>query len=289
MIEAKIILDSLAPSGRRLTTFQLRYPRFIHAEFMTHRVFSRNASSSRAIPVNKMIDQIESDWAKPIVFHKNTKGMQGKVPLTVNESSLALHIWEEAKNDAIKHARRLVQLGVHKQQANRILEPFMHTSVVCTATEYDNFFALRHHHMAQPEIEILAMSMYDAYKNSEPVKLEAGQWHLPYVGTGYDYKNTNYSMYTLDEMIKMSVARCARVSYLRHDGTNPSFEDDAKLYDRLLGAQPIHASPAEHQAMASVVDNIPSGNLFGWTQYRKTLRGENVKKFLPGMFDDGDR
>lgn len=274
MIEARIIEDSISPSGVRLTTFSLKYPRFIHAEFMTHRVFSRSASSSRAIPVKKMIDMVDNDWAAPVTFHKNTRGMQGKEVLDTVDQQEAYFYWHVAKKHAVRYAQKLADLGVHKQQVNRILEPFMHINVVCTATDYDNFFALRHHHMAQPEIEVLAKRMYEAYVDSKPTELKAGEWHLPYVLEGDN----------LEDMIKESVAKCARVSYLNHEGKEPTKEENERLYERLLGSQPIHATPAEHQAMAVADPNVRSGNFRGWIQYRKTLEGENVTKFKPGMF-----
>lgn len=288
MISAEIVADSVSEAGKRITTFKLKYPRFIHAEFMTHRVFSRNASSSRAIPVERQIKDIEDNWAKPIDFRRNKRGMQGGDILEGKELKAAFALWEEAKDSAIVYAKRFIDMDIHKQYANRILEPFSHISVVATATELDNFFALRCHHMAQPEINVVATKMYDLMQENTPEVLKTSQWHLPFV-TDKDmarilvYCDAEDIMRKANDLaIKISVARCARVSYNNHDGTETTIEQDLKLYDRLLGNQPIHASPAEHQAMALNDAKKRSGNLVGWEQYRKTLRGENVTKFTPG-------
>jgi thymidylate synthase ThyX len=198
-------------------------------------------------------------------------------------------MWLAACDEAVAAAKQLANLGVHKQYVNRILEPFAHISVVVSATEYSNFFTLRYHSMAQPEIQELAKQMWEAYQRSTPELLTPGQWHLPFV-TKEELKNhtgvlQTYGGYSTvvawDNLIKMSVARCARVSYNNHDGTNSTYEQDCALYDRLLGSQPIHASPAEHQAKALYVDQSTewSGNFRGWLQYRKTLEGENITEF----------
>lgn len=287
-ISAKIICDSIGPNNVRLTTFVLRYPRFIHSEFLTHRMFSRNASSSRAIPFEKQVDMILADPAMPLEFRENKRGMQAGS--AVQDQDKCKKIWLEAMQRAIEQAYALADKGVHKQYVNRILEPFSHISVVCTATEWSNFFALRHHSMAQPEIAELAKQMWEVYKIGVPQKLKEGQWHLPFVSEGeeIDYFASNDTNDYLP-LIKMSIARCARVSYLNHEGKEPSFEEDMKLYDRLLGSQPIHASPAEHQAQALNFyrytlgwpdsDEEFFGNLRGWTQYRKTLSNENITEF----------
>lgn len=283
MIEAKIVADSIAPNGIRLTTFVLTYPRFIHAEFMTHRMFSRNASSSRAIPVKKSIQMVKDNPVVPLAFTKNQKGMQGGEALKGEEHDKAVASWMRACFSAIAHAEELADLEVHKQYANRILEPFSHITVVCSATEFANFFALRYHPMAQPEICELAKQMWEAYSANTPKRLVWGQWHLPFI-TDEDY-NLNAEMFAKVSnnefpllQVQRSVARCARVSYLNHEGKTPTIEEDLQLYNRLLGSVPIHASPAEHQAQCTAASYF-TGNFRGWAQYRKTLQGENVEKF----------
>lgn len=273
MIKAEIVADSLAPSGVRLTTFVLTYPRFIHAEFMTHRVFSRNASSSRAIPVKKQIQMVIDNPVIPLAFTRNKKGMRGGEALSGDEHEAAVKAWLEGRDCAVEIANKLADLEVHKQYANRVLEPYAHITVVVTATDWDNFFALRCHSAAQPEINVLATLMWEAYALATPDHLWEGGWHLPFAG------GIGWSELSTEECIKSSVARCARVSYLNHDGTESTLEQDLALYDRLVGAAPIHASPAEHQAMAVADPNVRSGNFRGWIQYRKTLKDENIEKF----------
>jgi thymidylate synthase ThyX len=275
MIEAKVIKDSISPGNVRLTTFVLTYPRFIHSEFMTHRVLSRNASSSRAIPVKRQIQEIIDNPAVPLSFTKNKKGMQGGEALTGHDHDEAMSLWLYARDRMVNVALELADMEVHKQYVNRILEPFAHITVVCTATDYDNFFALRYHPDAQPEICELAKCMYEAREASVPKQLADGDWHLPFV----DDEEMTGDWQADKKLIKKSVARCARVSYKNHDGTESTIEQDLALYDRLVKHKPIHASPTEHQAMAVTNFAVKSGNFRGWVQYRKTLLDENVDSF----------
>ena len=303
-ITAKIIADSISPDNIRLTTLQLRYPRFIHAEFMTHRQFSRNASSSRAVPVEKLIKDIQDDTAMPIHWGKNIPGMQAneECDSVVNVSfgnnkytQTRLGAWEQARDNAIDSARSFNEAGYHKQIVNRLLEPFSHINVIVSSTEWSNFFRLRIDPGAQPEMQELARSIKLAMDTSEPQKLNYGEWHLPYIlaedGNSVYEKLSNdgvvcdtddiepycdgYKTY-INYLIKMSVARCARVSYMTYEMKKPTLQEDLKLYDRLLGAQPIHASPSEHQArpLWHCGKSHLTGNFRGWIQYRKTLEGE---------------
>jgi len=341
MIEAKIICDSVNPTGQRLTTFQLRYPRFIHAEFMTHRRFSRNASSSRAVPTAKLLEEVRSDAlrAVPVFWGKNQAGMQaaeelddvetlpcGAGPLT--QKDRAKMEWQMAALAAANSAERMASIGAHKQIVNRIIEPFTHINVVCTATEYMNFFGLRLDKAAQPEMRALAEAMWAAYGDSIPLPRKPGEWHLPFVAlaghegvTAADYLRANNKHLSddvgmerwINMLIKISVARCARVSYMSNDtGKRSTVEEDLALYDRLLGVQPLHASPAEHQATPDDVtgpydilvkeptpdqrrDRIlqttissrwanpeQHGNFVGWRQYRKMLPGESLAPLPEG-------
>jgi thymidylate synthase ThyX len=169
----------------------------------------------------------------------------------------------------------------------------MHINVVATATDYNNFFALRRHKDAQPEIHLLADCMWDALQTSKPKRIKEGEWHLPYV-TNDDWEKAVlcYRMRAVDNLVKVSVARCARVSYLTHEQKVPTFEEDLTLYDRLVGNHPMHASPAEHQAtpdhwqitgMGDIGWSNPKkhGNLTGFIQYRKTLSNENIVDYVP--------
>ena len=315
-ISAKIIADSIAPNGQRITTYELEYPRFIHAEFMTHRLFSRNAASSRAIPVAKAIELIKADTAKPIHWGKNQPGMSAKEEC--NElvaifdgvaPSSRLATWHLARDRAIEIAAAFNEAGYHKQIVNRLLEPFTHIKVVCTATEYDNFFWLRRHPDAQPEIQELAEQMWQARENSLPRRLEPGWWHVPYFENGYwspwhldEDTAPGEDTVTLEDAIAISASCCAQVSYRRLDD---SLEKARDIYKRLVESKPVHASPFEHQAtpfeapnQADVLRNGDrtqylgathsdmngdywSGNFKGWTQNRQLI-ADNVCNHYDG-------
>ena len=294
---AVIIADSISPDGIRLTTFQLRYWRPIHSELMTHRVFSRNAGSSRARPSAKIIEQVRNEPWGPIHWGANQPGMQAHTELSAADVIRGKTLWAYAAQEAARRAELLTTLGAHKQIVNRLLEPFTYIDVLVTSTDYANWFALRDHPDAQPEIQELARLMKAEYETSLPKELSVGEWHLPYIET-YDWIMANQmckvGRITRDEpsykekleiVRKISVARCARVSYKAFDGTYSPIEKDIELFDQLLVSQPLHASPAEHQATPDVLDehgnwrNISlHGNLRGFVQYRKTLPNE----FIPG-------
>ena len=151
MIKAKVITDSISThTGQRITTFELEYNRYIHCELMTHRVFSRNSSSSRAIPIQTMINHVKDTTAMPTHWGKNQSGMQAKTEVEDSVKQTATQIWLQARDDAISHAQRLAANGLHKQIVNRILEPFQMMKVVVTATSFDNWFSLTLHPDAQP-------------------------------------------------------------------------------------------------------------------------------------------
>lgn len=266
-ITAKIIADSITEDGNRLTTMQLMYPRFIHSEFMTHRVFSRNASSSRAIPIAKMIESVRKDPAMPIHWGKNQPGMQADEEVDKITMHRAKGAWLGAMDSACRYAEELANLGVHKQIANRLLEPFQHIHVVVTSTEWDNFFALRHHPKAEPAFEVLAGKMLDLYETSTPKLVAFGDWHLPY---------TQESDGAVPVRIIKSAASCARVSYTNHEGKESTPEKDSKLYLRLIMADPPHMSPVEHQAMAVPGDKFYA-NFRGWRQHRWELEQRKGK------------
>jgi thymidylate synthase ThyX len=264
-IEAKVIAHSAHPGCPDLITLQLRYPRFIHAELMTHRAFSRNASSSRAVPVARMIADVEADIAMPVEWGKNQPGMQSREPLTIDDARTAQSIWEDAAYSAITHAKRLADSGAHKQIVNRVLEPFSHISVVVTATDWPNFFELRCHEDADPTMRALAFAMRNAIADSAPVAFDRFcQWHLPYIDAN------EVTRYSVDELKAMSVARCARVSYLRHDGTYTTTAQDIELANKLRQSQ--HLSPFEHQARPT--PGKRHANFNEWQSYRNMMEAE---------------
>lgn len=298
MIKATIIADSVsAHTGQRITTFELEYPRFILAELNTHRAFSRNSASSRAIPIDKMIEHILNNPAKPIHWGLNQSGMQAKDEQanidTCNEA------WCNARDSAIHHAYQLKNLGLHKQIVNRVLEPFQMMKTLVTATSFDNFFNLRCRKDAQPEIKQLADKMYQAMQKSTPMTLKAGEWHLPYIITRKDRKDNIYyltddlkTFLDLDTAIKISCSCAAQVSYRKND---TSIEKALAIYDKLVGSEPVHASAFEHCAMpmkphqtrdgithvSSCGTHHYSGNFLEWVQYRHLIKGNTCHNYTP--------
>lgn len=312
MIKATVIADSVHhATGTRITTFELVYPRFIHSEFMTHRVFNRNASSSRAIPTSKFIEQVRNEPVMPSHWGKNQKGMQAFEELSEDQRSDAIFIWNQAASSAATYAEMLRRGQVHKQIVNRILEPFTHIRVVVTSTSWANFHGLRDHEDAQPEIRELAQAMRKAHNESVPSKLSQGDWHLPYIRridciNAYDH--CKYQRVTRDKpsdeevlglLLKVSAARCARASYNNFEGKPSTISDDLDLFAKLVEKQPIHASPTEHQATPMLfgdkfINNqnpltweqgvtsmdregkLYSGNLLDFIQFRKLIPGETI-------------
>lgn len=299
---ASIVLDSISPDGIRLTTFQLRYWRPIHSELMTHRVFSRNAGSSRARPSAKIIEQVMTAPWGPIHWGLNEPGMQANEEMDMMAKQAAQSVWLRTAQAAASNAQSMVNIGAHKQIVNRLLEPFTYIDVLVSATEYANWFALRDHPDAQPEIQELARLMRHEYEQSVPHEIHLGEWHLPYI-TDEDWKaaerycqigRITRDMPSYKEKLeivrKVSVARCARVSYKAFDGNVAPIEKDLELFEQLLVSKPLHASPAEHQATPDQIRIYDGGtntgdvwdhpdlhgNFRGWIQYRKTLPNEYV-------------
>lgn len=257
---AKVVEDSLAPNGVRLTTFELTYPRFVHSEFLTHRVFSRNAASSRAIPVARMIEMVKQDPAMPVFWGANQRGMQASTELEGLARDQAINEWLSARDAAVDHVTSLLNCNVHKQLANRLIEPWAWITVVCTATTFTNFFGLRCHIDAQPEIRQLALHMLREYLRSKPRPVPFSKWHLPYV-----YEDECAGL-TIDEAKAVSVARCARVSYVRQ-GEARAIDEDVTFVKRLSSSG--HWSPFEHVATPAHDRLATSGNFVGWRQHRQ--------------------
>lgn len=295
MIQAKILKDSLNNKGCRLTTFELTFPRFILAEFNTHRAISRVSASSRAIPVYKTLLKVIENPYIP-TMEKNQAGMQSKV--LIDNQDEATEIWLEARNQAVYQAYKLCQvnkktaaeieawgriesfleecgfsldvthLNAHKQWVNRILEFCMYHTVIASATDWENLFALRTHRDTQPEFKELGFKMVKEYSESKPIKRK---YHLPLVT-----KEENRNL-CLTNRIKLCAARCARTSYLNHNGVR-DLEEDYRLYDKLCESEPRHFSPLEFPAIA-MDDTEYRGNFRGWMQIRKTIKNENIKEF----------
>ena len=262
---ARVVLDSVSPAGVRLTTLEVTFPRFVLAEFNTHRVFSRNSASSRAIPTNKLIQRVLDEPAIPLEWGRNKAGMSSDEVLAYEDGVAAERIWLEARDTAVERARQLLELKVHKQQLNRLLEPFLWHTVIVTSTEWDNFFNLRCAPQAQPEIRAAAVRMREALGESLPAPVRIGEWHLPLM------QDDERSLH-VETQKKVSAARCARVSYLTHDGTR-EIEKDLDLCARLMIDR--HLSPFEHVATPSEDDGFRA-NFRGWQQMRKEVEAPVV-------------
>lgn len=271
-LEVLIIADSISEHGKRITTFQLKYWLPMHAEFMTHRAFGRNAASNRAIPIAKIIKQVWNNPAYPIWWGKNQSGMQAKEQLSFLRIKACRFAWKWSGRMMCAVVYSLMKLGLHKQTANRLLMPWQFMHVVVTSTDYGNFFELRCHEDAQPEIYAFACRMRQLMKLSKPKQLEHGEWHLPYI------REDEREAWDEELLKDVSAARCCRVSYLNHQGQRSTVEKDLALCDRLVGSRPLHASPFEHQATPDIATSEGEylqpelhGNLNGWVQNRKLV------------------
>ncbi|QEQ94986.1 hypothetical protein pEaSNUABM56_00211 [Erwinia phage pEa_SNUABM_56] len=272
LMTATIVADSISEQGVRITTFELEYPRIIHSEFMTHRLFSRNAMSSRAIPIATMIQQVMNDPAMPVRFGANQAGMQdkgGNHDALINAGYTAQEWWQLAGISAAKFAEGFADAGYHKQIGNRLLEPFQRMKTVLTATEFENFWWLRVDKDADPTIYALAEIMHKSFKESTPELLKAGQWHTPYVYHSTKADDSFHGYYvvgdddwpvelTEQEALAISASCCAQVSYRRLNNTKDKALD---IYEKLLSGNKVHASPFEHQAtpLAKTIDDSWKG------------------------------
>lgn len=285
MIKSEIIAHSIDPIGREIVTMAVTMPRFILAEFNTHRVFSRNSASSRAIPVKKFLQQIKDDPFIPEYWGQNQSGMQAREEVSEENRQKANKLWLEAKRSMEKKVLQFQEINVHKQLVNRLLEPWFYTTVLVTSTEWNNFFKLRCHKDAQPEIKLVAETMRYALDGSIPKQIDFGEWHIPFGDT--------CDGLSLQDKLKIATARCARVSYLNFEG-NIDTAKDIKLHDDLMESG--HWSPFEHCAQAikplsflqrlkygvkfifggeKYVPDLKTGNFRGYRQYRKMFVGES--------------
>jgi thymidylate synthase ThyX len=266
---AKIVLDSISPAGVRLTTMEVEFHRFVLAEFNTHRVLSRNSASSRAIPVERQLATLKEQFARPVAWPAEQPGMQGGTELEDSALYDAEDLWDELGTRIIQSVDAYVaehekSERVHKSVLNRLLEPFMMHKVIVTSAEWENFFSQRCSPLAQPEIRVAAEAMRDAMNASTPTEVARGNWHTPYV------QDDEQELHP--EVKKMiSAARCARVSYLTHDGQQ-DIGKDIWLYQKLVTADPPHWSPLEHVATPSLNGRGDElGNFHGWRQLRHSL------------------
>ena len=286
MITVNVIADSIA-NGVRITSVELEYHRFVHSELMTHRNFSRNASSSRAIPAKKGRTQVWNSPQYPVHWGANQRGMQASKQLTGLKLHLAKGLWKSASKVACVLHWGMEKIGLHKQVCNRILEPFQPIKVLVTSTEWANFLWLRDHDDAQPEIRELAGLISTALISSVPTTLGYKEWHIPYVTA--EMRAT----LTLEEMLIISISCCAQVSYRALD---VSLAKARKIVESLTSGSRVHASPFEHQASPiptyhklsmtkakrlgithfDTDNNRWSGNFRGWVQHRQLIKGNVV-------------
>lgn len=292
--DVKVLAHSKSHENVMAVSFYLMYPRFIHAEMMTHKDFSRSAASSRAIPVMKMLAQVWNNPAMPVHWGSNIPGMQAKAELKGWERRVAINAWLLAGRVACVFAWLLTKLNLHKQVANRILEPWQLMHVTLTTAKLANFFNLRIHPDAQPEICLLATLMRDKLSKVPAKLLRQGEWHLPWLDfTDFEPAKeaaAKYRMPVKEVLVRISAARCARSSYATFDGVR-NVDKDLALYDKLIVTKPVHASPAEHQVspdhtrvmyfrfnrheqhLNQTVWRFPDlhGNMIGWVQHRRQI------------------
>ncbi len=305
---AKIVCDSVSPAGHRLTTFECVFPRIILAEVNTHRVLSRNSASSRAIPVEKMISRVLEDPYVPTHWGKNQKGMQAEQDVDERDQRTARKHWLNARSAAVDWVQGGFQLlGIHKQLTNRLLEPFMWHTALVTGTEWSNFFNLRDNKDAHPDFRDLAHAMRELRLKHEPIMRGYQDWHTPLTfdedldsleSTVVERESSGKKIDWDELRCKVSVGRCARVSYLTHDGKRDP-QADVDLCDRLLSSG--HMSPFEHVARPMTEEELDLfkqpkiyfdgagwayagkeedeythflGNVNGWVQYRKLIPHE---------------
>lgn len=268
MFEVKVLCDSISAATKsRLTTVQMTYPRFVHSEHLRHRAFSFNVASSRAIPVEKILKAASSDPVIPIHFGAAQKGMQAFNEIDETSKNKAIEILLRQRDNTIQMANELLELGLHKQVVNRYIEPFSWCTVICSGTDraWRHFYSLRCHEMAEPHIRHISEMTYAAMEESTPNMLQEGELHLPLFGFDNDVEITDKT-----DKMKISAARCARVSYLTHSGKR-DVSEDIRLFETLASGR--HWSPLEHPAICQ--SGGMGGNFGkGWTQFRKTFEGE---------------
>lgn len=268
MFGVKVLADSISITGSRLTTVEMTYPRFVHSEHLRHRAFSPNVASSRAIPVEKIMQQLIDDPVVPIHFGAAQKGMQAFDEVPDREKELAKIAILELRDRALETARYLLSLGLHKQVVNRYLEPWMWCTVICSGTDrgWRHFDSLRCHEMAEPHIRKIAEMTRSARGESTPIQLAEGGLHLPLFGFPGDEVIVDD-----DKKMRVSAGRCARVSYLTHLGTR-DVRADLELCDGLILNK--HMSPTEHVAISTTEKGVGGNFGNGWKQFRKMIPGE---------------
>jgi len=278
---ARILLDSLSPAGKRITTFETLMPMHAWVHLLTHRMLSRNLQSSRAIPTSKLMGRANF---VPEYWGKNVKGMQPDGQLLGLRKLTARLVWNAAQTHAKLAARILGYLGLHKETTNRVLTPYILVKGIVTATELDNFFKLRLDPHAQYDIRMIATQMQLAMNDSTPVERYI---HAPFLDRfitttdqfvqyiGKHFVDTADMAPELMHYMKISAARCARISYLAHDSEKIHNSADIELATRL--ASNGHLSPFEHVAICTKYTDQHLGNFFGWMQFRRLIENKTIR------------
>lgn len=266
-VSATIIADSIGSNGIRLTTFQVRVPKFLLQEIARHRVLSLSFNSSRAIPAKMMRERVNTDPCEPLFWGSNRPGMSAESELTGWRLKLAKIIWRSHTKITLLAHYLLEKIGLHKQHVNRKLEADLWVDGVISATDWDNLFELRIHFDAQPEFRELAAILRGLLSFNTPSVLPLSAWHLPYIS---DYER---QIYTSEILRDLSASRCARVSYGLPDF---DYQKDIIRARKLKTSNPPHYSPFEHIAQSMYLSNYRSGNYRGWHQYRKTIEDGEI-------------
>lgn len=273
MYAARVLADSITLHDIRLITVEVTFPRFILAEVNTHRMFSRNSASSRAIPPEQQIARVKENPFIPEAFHLRTKGMGQGQALDERGQEISETAWLRARDAAVVQAEVLVEAGVSKAHVNRLLEPFMWHTAIITSTEWENFFALRcppgyevdYDFPAQPEFQKTALAMREVMRASTPMEVRSGEWHLPLMPEAEGTQEV--SELEWEQFAMVSAGRCARVSFDTHE----NYEDAQISYDRALNLKNNgHLSPFEHAATPGETELFYE-NLRGWKSYRHII------------------
>lgn len=295
-----VIEDSVAPdSGKRLTTLLVRHPWVVHAEFLRHRILSPSVASSRAIPLNEQIESVTKEPYIPYKWGAKKKGMFATEVVPEEQQQRARDRWLYARDEAIKVALELEELGIHKENGAQLLKPFGYVSALWTGTEWENFFNLRTPVQAREEMRVLARRVRIAMEANKPVQRAL---HLPYI-KHQEHTQVAARPGEISQKLKLgalpdqlplhnkemalhqdwialsfaSAARCARLSYNKLDGGKASLEEDV-----MKGAQHAldgHSSVLEHQGFVLRPEGVrpPPSNFKGpWNQFRKIFANEAV-------------
>lgn len=298
-IFVEVLADSINSEHDRLTSFHAHYPRIVLAELNTHKIIQKNSSSSRAVPVKNELSLLKSNPFIPSFWGKNQSGMQAHELLPEDKQKECEIIWKQILKYVTGKVKKLNAIGLHKQIANRWLETAQYMNTILTATEWDNFLALRNHDMAEPHLHELAKCINIALETSKPQLLNPGEWHLPFINAVRNSEGIleyfdDTKKLLLEEAKKISASCCAQVSYRKAD---TSLEKANNIFDKLINSDPGHFSPTEH--LGTPIDylllnkedktwhdtlgithmdrkyNLWSAGFCGWIQYRKELEHQS--------------